>query len=99
MRRSRIRFLFAQLSAFVAFFVSVGIVLLVLGRVFDLRSWASEWPGSAIQMAGVVGAVVAVGCIGMLAVVLWGRLLVAIGLLTREEARGYPYSRPWETVL
>jgi hypothetical protein len=30
------------------------------------------------------------GMIGM-----WGRLLVTIGLLTKEEARGSPYAKPW----
>jgi hypothetical protein len=26
---------------------------------------------------------------------LWGRVLVALGLLTKEEAKGYPYAKPW----
>jgi hypothetical protein len=26
---------------------------------------------------------------------LWGRVLVLVGLLTKEEAKGYPYSKPW----
>jgi hypothetical protein len=26
---------------------------------------------------------------------LWGRILVVIGVLTKEEAKGYPYSKPW----
>lgn len=26
---------------------------------------------------------------------LWGKVLVAIGLLTKGEAKGYPYSKPW----
>jgi hypothetical protein len=30
--------------------------------------------------------------------ILWGRILVWLGILTREEARGYPYSKPWETL-
>ena len=27
---------------------------------------------------------------------LWGRILVVIGVLSKEEAKGYPYSKPWE---
>jgi membrane-bound ClpP family serine protease len=26
----------------------------------------------------------------------WGRILVLLGILTKEEAKGYPYSKPWE---
>jgi len=26
---------------------------------------------------------------------LWGRILVFLGILTKEEAKGYPYSKPW----
>jgi hypothetical protein len=26
---------------------------------------------------------------------LWGKVLIAIGLLTKEEAKGYPYAKPW----
>ncbi len=48
-----------------------------------------------MQVLGLVAAVAAVGCIGILGMVLWGRLLVVIGLLTKEEARGYPYGKPW----
>jgi len=26
----------------------------------------------------------------------WGRFLVVAGILTSKEAKGYPFSRPWE---
>jgi hypothetical protein len=26
---------------------------------------------------------------------LWGKVLIAMGILTKEEAEGYPYSKPW----
>jgi hypothetical protein len=80
----------------VVFFVTVGIVVLPLGRAVDLPYWTHERPGSAFHVLVVIGAVVAVACIGILGMVLWGRFLVVIGLLTKEEARGYPYSKPWE---
>ena len=96
MRRSRIRFLFTQLSAPVVWFSTVGIVGLLLVREFDALSWVDERPGSLLQVLGIgaVGAVIAF--VGVLAMVAWGRLLVMIGLLTKEEARGYPNSKPWE---
>ena len=28
---------------------------------------------------------------------LWSVLLVKVNVLTKEEARGYPYARPWES--
>jgi len=28
--------------------------------------------------------------------VLWGKVLVLMGILTKDEAKGYPYSKPWE---
>ncbi len=28
--------------------------------------------------------------------ILWGRFLVLIGILDKDEAKGYPYSKPWE---
>jgi hypothetical protein len=27
---------------------------------------------------------------------LWGRILVACGVLNEQEAKGYPFSKPWE---
>lgn len=40
-------------------------------------------------------AVILVGSI-IGAMKVWGWLLVKIGLLSKEEAKGYPYSKPWE---
>jgi len=90
------RFLFTQLSALPVFFITMGIVVLLLGRIIDLPSWLRERPGSAMQVLGLIVAVSAIGCVGILGMVLWGRLLVVVGLLAKEEARGYPYSKPWE---
>ena len=28
-------------------------------------------------------------------IILWGKMLVFMGILTKEEAKGYPYSKPW----
>ena len=36
---------------------------------------------------------VALGFAGMF---LWGRMLVLIGILTKEEAKGYHFSNPWK---
>lgn len=31
-----------------------------------------------------------------LSLYLWGRFLVMVGILSEDEAKGYPYSKPWE---
>jgi hypothetical protein len=93
MSRSQGRFLFTQVSALVVFFVTVGVVVLLLGQAVDLAAWARERPGSASQVLAVVAAVAAVACIGILSMALWSRFLVLMGFLTKEEARGYPYSK------
>ncbi len=31
-----------------------------------------------------------------LSMYIWGRVLVLLGVLTKEEANGYPFSKPWE---
>jgi hypothetical protein len=28
---------------------------------------------------------------------MWGRFLVIIRLLSKKEAKGYPFSKPWES--
>jgi hypothetical protein len=91
MSRSRIRFLFTQLSAFVVFFLTAGIICVLLGRAVGFPLSAQERPAPLFLLA-----VIGIGCIGILAMVLWGKLLVLIGVLTKEEARGYPFSKPWE---
>ena len=31
-----------------------------------------------------------------LSMYLWGRILVLFGILTKDESKGYPFSKPWE---
>ncbi len=40
--------------------------------------------------------VITFGIILIGSMLLWGRVLVLFGALTKEEAKGYPYSKPWE---
>jgi len=47
-----------------------------------------------VYFVGVLGFCLIVTLIATMSA--WGRILVLFGLLTREEVKGYPYSRPWE---
>jgi len=29
--------------------------------------------------------------------ILWGKILYWLGILSKKEAKGFPYSKPWET--
>ena len=89
------RFYFSQLSALaviaVAFFGWIAIVTSVFG---PLERYAVGAAGGA---AFVVGAAFVGGAFIFcaLAIGVWRLLLVRLGLLSHEEGRGYPYSRPW----
>jgi hypothetical protein len=85
MRRNHLRFLFSQLSA-----ITVFLVVLFVG-VFLLR-------GLGVHPTGwfVLGVVAGLVLVSALTTALWGKVLVWLGVLSAEEARGYPYSKPWE---
>jgi hypothetical protein len=92
MRRYPFRFLFSQLSAFVVFGAVSLLGAVVVRRVLPpIGSQATGWSAVA---AGTE--LVALIVFAMLAVFLWGKVLVFLGVLTAEDARGYPYSKPWE---
>ena len=40
------------------------------------------------------GSVIIVTC--LVGIFLWGKILVWLRVLSREEAKGYPFSRPWQ---
>jgi hypothetical protein len=91
MRRYLRRFLFTQLSA-IAVFCSALLLgaVVVKGVVGPIATQARGW--------STLNVVVVLGMVGLafVAMALWGKVLVWLGVLTAEEARGYPYSKPWE---
>ena len=90
------RFLFTQLSALLVFVGTMSVAGILLVRSLGWSDSLRQRPASGWEVVQIVGAVVGLGAVGLTATVLWGKLLVVVGVLTKEEARGYPYSRPWE---
>lgn len=92
MRRYPLRFLFSQLSAILVFGAALLFGAVVLREVGGpLGTQATGW-----RAVGTAAALAALLLFAVLAMVLWGKLLVCRGVLTAKEARGYPYSKPWE---
>lgn len=83
------RFLFSQLSG-----IAVGGGAL-LASGLGIRYFFGPL-GAAVGRWAVLGVVSAMVLFAFLAMVLWGKVLVWLHVLTAEEARGYPYSKPWE---
>jgi hypothetical protein len=92
--QSKRKFVFTQISAVlvmaVAIIGSAWLIRVIFGptlfEVANLRGSDAIIPALAI----VIVLIFLTG----LALWIWGRLLV-MGILTAEEARGYPFSRPW----
>lgn len=82
------KYVFAQVSG-----VVVGIVL-----VYSVILLIKKLNPSLLQFTDSLSMIVFTIC-ALLAFVfvmtLWGKILVLVGLLTKEEAKGYPYSKPW----
>jgi hypothetical protein len=84
------RFYFSQLSALAV----IGVAF--LGWCLIVRSIFGPIDSDAIGAFGLLAFLVGTFVFCSAAIGLWRLLLVRLGLLSREEARGYPYSRPWE---
>ncbi|MFC1703946.1 hypothetical protein ACFL1E_04080 [Candidatus Omnitrophota bacterium] len=81
------KFIFTQISAP---FIGGGSV--ILGAMFFRKHFPIQTFTLLTTVLTMVGfLVVLVGSI-----LLWGRILVLLGILTKEEAKGYPFSKPWE---
>lgn len=74
------------MSAIVVGFGAMIFLAFCIGKYFriDLRAF-SGWIILAIVFLALP-----------LSMYLWGRILVLVGILTKDEARGYPFPKPWE---
>jgi len=82
------KYLFTQLSAPVVGFAGVFLLIHFILLVSDFNFTRTL---SHVIFFGI-GFIIVL----MFFMILWGRILVWLGILTREEAKGYPFSRPWE---
>jgi hypothetical protein len=60
-----------------------------------LHFFSSWYQGSKVTHVIILGAIIILSC--MLGMFMWGRFLVIIRLLSKKEAKGYPFSKPWES--
>ena len=98
MKTKNVKYVFTQLSAVFAFYATPATVVLSIKKLVGAERF-SEWYSlcdSSFWYAIIVGIsfFLIPGLTGMF---LWGRLLVLIGMLTKKEAKGYPFSDPRES--
>lgn len=86
------KFLFTQLSAPIIGFGSWFLVLFLIKD--NLRSFLDSNSYSILLRISIYVGLFIVVVLG--SILIWGRILVLLGILTKEEAKGYPYSKPWE---
>jgi len=88
MKKSIGKYIFTQGSGVVVGLISVCLPILIIRKLKP----------SLFDFTDSLSIIVFAICV-LLAFVfimtLWGKVLVAMGLLTKEEAKGYPYSKPW----
>lgn len=90
------RFLLTQLSAVL---IVTGALVLALSLVVPLARLFGLAPGGLADVPAFLGAVLFIGAMVIAvptALYAWRLLLIRLGLLSRREAKGYPYSKPWE---
>jgi hypothetical protein len=88
--------MFTQLSAIV---VGCGAMWAALVLVVPLSRVLGFSPGSLVdvpRLPGVLLFLLAMAVVVPAAWYAWKWLLVCVGLLSRREGEGYPYSKPWE---
>ena len=86
------RFLFTQLSGVVVgfggCFITMKLLHTKLEPIFE-QSTGVPILAITIWSVSLVGSMI-------IAMKVWGWILVKMGLLSESEAKGYPYSKPWE---
>jgi hypothetical protein len=78
--------------------VVTGALWLALILVVPLARLFGSAPASLGDVPAFLGAILFIGAMGVAvptALYAWRLVLMCLGLLSREEAKGYPYSKPW----
>ena len=90
-KKSYPRFIFTQISGVVAGLFGAFVAVKVLYTKMQTTFGGNDeiFPHAKVLFVICVGTM-----IGTMKIWCW--LLVKIGLLSKEEAKGYPYSKPWQ---
>ncbi|MBU4316821.1 MAG: hypothetical protein KKF30_06055 [Proteobacteria bacterium] len=83
------KYLFTQGSAPIVGCLSSYAVLRVL-----LYYFSGRFQKDSILHVIIFGAAFITAC--LIGMVLWGRVLVLFKILSKNEAKGYPFAKPWE---
>lgn len=89
MKNRKSKYYFTQLSAPVVFFISIFFLLKFTKTLYP--EFFIDSDRNKIFIFSVVFVPLSV-----FSMVLWGKVLVLMKILSREEAQGYPYSKPWK---
>jgi len=89
------KFLFTQLSVIIPFSIGLSLALATV-RYLKFCFFAKSQLGISEFLLFMIVFVFFFVASTLLSLYLWGRILVLLGILTKEEAKGYPYSKPWE---
>jgi hypothetical protein len=82
------KFVFTQISApIIGCFAGFAAIKLL---AYFLSGWYQR---DKVSHALFYGFTIVIAC--LVGIFLWGRFLVVVGVLTNEEAKGYPFSKPW----
>ena len=88
MKKSIGKYIFTQGSGVVGGLISVCLPILIIRKLKP----------SLLAFSDSISITVFTICV-LLAFVfimtLWGKVLIVLGFLTKEEAKGYPYAKPW----
>ncbi|MBU2630289.1 MAG: hypothetical protein KKE61_16885 [Proteobacteria bacterium] len=89
MKPKTIKFLFTQLSAPIIGFSALFFGIYLAKKMFP--TFFMDFNFFKIVLIGTSYIALLLG-----SMILWGKILISIGILTKEEGKGYPYSKPWE---
>ena len=81
------KFIFTQISAPIIGLGTCFLAAVFIGKCFPIKTLGFM----KVVLLGVGYIVLLIGSIYF-----WGRILVLLGILTKEEAKGYPFSKPWK---
>ena len=84
------KFIFTQISG-----PLVGCLAGYVAMKLAMYFFASWYQGSKVTHVVFFATIIILSC--MLGMYLWGRILVLTKVLNRKEAKGYPFSKPWES--